>query len=286
MPGRGARTRAKAVGSVRPHLATLLKLLISAALVFTLFYYKVISIDALQATFRDPVVAASAFAVLLLGYGLSAVRWYFLLHAMGIAVRFRPCAEIFAMGTFTNTFLPGGTGGDVVRAVYIARHLHQDRTGGVISVLADRAMGLLSVIAVAVVLGFSKAEHVVASPLTRTFFYSLVAISAAALVAIIATLVIFSSARLDKIKTIVGNRTIVHRGILRLFDTVNQFRGRFLTVLLSFAISIAITLTIIASVVFLASGYEAGGLHALDFANASVFALLVNAVPITPGNVA
>ncbi len=113
------------------------------ALVVALFHYDVITLQALAATFRDWPVALTAFAVLLVGYVLSALRWYALLHAIGIRIRLRPCVEIFAMGTFANTFLPGGTGGDVVRAVYIARHVHSDRAGGVISVLADRAMGFL-----------------------------------------------------------------------------------------------------------------------------------------------
>src|SRR3954452_11513162 len=114
----------------RQHLPPVLKLLISGALVAGLFYYHVITFEALRATFREPAIAGLAFAALLLGYLLSALRWYFLLQAMGIHVRLRPCAQIFAMGTFANTFLPGGTGGDLLRAVYIARHVHQDRTGG------------------------------------------------------------------------------------------------------------------------------------------------------------
>ncbi|MGP0091073.1 MAG: lysylphosphatidylglycerol synthase transmembrane domain-containing protein [Xanthobacteraceae bacterium] len=285
MSAHEARARPKAGGLVRQHLALLLKLLISAALVFALFYYNVISIEALRTTFRDPVVAVSAFAVLLVGYGLSALRWYYLLHAMGIAVRLRPCAEIFAMGTFATTFLPGGTGGDVVRAVYIARHVHQDRTGGVISVLADRAMGLLGVIAVAVLLGFVRAEQVIASPVTRTLFFILAAAFAVALLGLAGALALISPRRYERIKTLLGVRTLLQRIILRLFATLVQLRANPGAVLLSFVLSILITLTIVAAVIFLARGYEAGGLEPLDFANASVLALFANVVPITPGGV-
>jgi uncharacterized protein (TIRG00374 family) len=272
-------------GNIRRHLATVVKLLIAAGLVAGLFFYHVITLDALRTTFRDPPIAASAFAVLLLGYVLSAARWYFLLRAMGIYVRLRPCAEIFAMGTFANTFLPGGTGGDLVRAVYIARHVHQDRAGGVISVFADRAIGLLGVVMVALVLALVAPEHVIASPLTHTFFLVLVGAFAAAIAGIVAAFVVVSPGRLARIETFVGSRTILHRLMLRLFQAVVQLRSDPWAVLLSFAISIVVTLTIVASVVLLAHGYEGGGLRAVDFGNAAVLAILANAVPITPGGI-
>ncbi len=272
-------------GSVRRHLATVVKLLIAGGLVAGLFFYHVITLDALRTTFRDPPIAASAFAVLLLGYMLSAARWYFLLRAMGIHVRLRPCAEIFAMGTFANAFLPGGTGGDLVRAVYIARHVHQDRAGGVISVFADRAIGLLSVVMVALVLASVAPEHVTASPLTHTFFLVLVGAFAAAIVGILAAFVVVTPGRLARIETFVGTRTILHRLLLRLFQMVVQLRSDPWAVLLSVAISIVVTLTIVASVVLLAHGYGGGGLRPVDFANAAVLAILANAVPVTPGGI-
>ena len=279
------KTGSDASNRMRKPLAVALKFLISAALVFALFYYQVISIEALRTTFRDPVVALSAFAVLLLGYGLSALRWYFLLQAMGITVRLRPSAEIFAMGTFATTFLPGGTGGDLLRAVYVARHVHQDRTGGIISVMVDRAVGLLGVITAAVLLGFSRAEHVIASPATKIFFYALVATLAGAIIGITAALIILSPTRVERIRAFVGARTIVHRSVLRFLETVVQLRADPMRVGLSAIISIAVTMTIVSSVVLLAHGYESGGLTDLDFANAAVLAFLVNAVPVTPGGI-
>jgi uncharacterized protein (TIRG00374 family) len=269
----------------RRHLVTIVKLLFACGLVAGLFFYQVITLEALRATFRDPPVAALAFALLLLGYVLSAARWYFLLHAMGIQVRLRPCAEIFAMGTFANTFLPGGTGGDLVRAVYIARHVHQDRTGGVISVFADRAVGLLGVLGVAVLLGASDSRHVIASPLTRTFFLTLTAAFGGAVLGILLTFALLSQARFEKLQGWIGARTIAHRTVVRLFATAVQLRAHPMLSLLSFVVSVVITLTMAAAGVLLARGYEAGGLGPLDFANASVLALLANAVPLTPGGI-
>jgi glycosyltransferase 2 family protein len=275
----GARAR------FRRRLSTFLKLLISAALVAALFHYDVITLSALGTTFRDWPVALSALGALLVGYVLSAWRWYILLHAIGIRIRFRPCAEIFAMGTFANTFLPGGTGGDVVRAVYIARHVHSDRAGGVISVLADRAMGFLGVLLVAVLLGLAAAEHVIESPLTRTLYFLLVAGFAGITLGLIIVLLVLPPTRVAKISSLIGNRTMLHRGLLRIFQVIGQFRKNPAAVLLSIVLSVLTTLSIVIAVILLASGFKAGGLNALDFANATVFALVANIVPITPGGI-
>lgn len=287
MEPQGATSDTDDVGRARfrRRLSTLVKLLISAGLVAALFYYDVITLHALATTFRDWPMALSAFAVLLVGYVLSALRWYALLHAIGIRIRLRPCAEIFAMGTFANTFLPGGTGGDLVRAVYIARHVQTDRAGGVISVLADRAMGFLGVLGVAVLLGLAASDHVIQSPLTRTLYFLLAGGFAGIALGLVIVLVVLPPARVEKISSLIGDRTMLHRGLLRIFQVIGQFRKNPAAVLLSVLLSVLITLTIVTAVILLASGFRAGGLNALDFANATVFALVANIVPITPGGV-
>lgn len=269
----------------RQRLATVLKLLISLALVAALFYYDVITLKALAATFRDLPAALSAFALLLVGYVLSALRWYTLLHTIGIRIRLRPCAEIFAMGTFANAFLPGGTGGDLVRAVYIARHVHTDRSGGVISVMADRAIGFLGVLAVAFMLGLAASDHVIGSPLTRAAYFLVSGGFAAVTIGLLIVLAMLPPARVAKISSWIGTRTMLHRGLLRIVRVIGQFRKNPAAFATSFVLSVLITLTIVFAVILLSSGFKAGGLGPLDFANATVFALVANIVPITPGGV-
>jgi uncharacterized membrane protein YbhN (UPF0104 family) len=86
-------------------------------LVSGLLYYDVIFLAALKATFGNLKPVAGAFAALGLAYILSGLRWFLILRALGISIRLRPCAEIFAMGAFANNFMLGGTGCDVARAV-------------------------------------------------------------------------------------------------------------------------------------------------------------------------
>jgi uncharacterized protein (TIRG00374 family) len=269
----------------RRQLPTAISLLTATVVIFGLLYYGIITVESLREAFRDPTVAVCAFLTLVVAYVLSAVRWYLILRAMGIFIRPRPCAEIFAMGMFANTVLPGGAGGDLLRAIYLARHLHQDRTGGVISVLADRTVGLFGVVTVASFLTLVGPEHMVSSPLTRVvlevlrIFFCVVVLSAAV------GFILLGAGRFERIKGALGSRTIVQRTIVRLFETVVQLRSSPVELLLSVLISVLITCFIAAAIALLAHGYGAGGLQPPDFASAGILALLSSSLPITPGGI-
>ena len=85
------------VGRLRRRVTSILKVLIAAVLVFALFYYRLITLDAVGVLFRNllsPQWYSDSFLLLTC---LSAIRWLFLLRAMGIDVALRPCFEIFAI---------------------------------------------------------------------------------------------------------------------------------------------------------------------------------------------
>lgn len=272
-------------GATRRRLLTLVKITIAAVLIGSLFYSQVITVQALGSIFRNLPVAASAFVILLLGHVLAALRWYVLLRTMAIPIRLRACVEIFAIGTFANTFLPGGTGGDLLRSVYIARDVRSDRAGGVISVLVDRALGLFGLLAVTALIGLGAAEHPGASISTRSTAIILAAIFAVLAVATIVMVFWITAARSERLRAYIGTRTIFRRVFLRLFEVGVTLRRAPGAVLLSFALSVAVTISIVGAIILLSQGYGSGGLMALDFSYAALLALIANVVPITPGGI-
>lgn len=274
-----------AKGATHRRLLTLIKIAIAAALIGSLFYSQVITIPALASIFGNLPIAASAFLFLVLGHALAALRWYVLLRTMAIPISLRACAEIFAIGTFANTFLPGGTGGDLLRSVYIARDVRSDRAGGVISVLVDRALGLFGLLTVTASIGLVAAEHLGESVSTRSTAVILSAILAGLMLAIIIALFWITPARLERLRTFIGTRTIARRVFLRLFEVAAILSRAPVAVLVSFVLSIAVTLTIVGAIILLSLGYEDGGLTALDFSYAALLALIANVVPVTPGGI-
>jgi uncharacterized protein (TIRG00374 family) len=76
---------------------------------------------------------------------LMAVRWRILLAAAGVTVPFWILIRLHYLGFFFNTFMPGGTGGDIIKAVYVTRHSSQ-KTEAATLVLIDRIIGLVGVL--------------------------------------------------------------------------------------------------------------------------------------------
>ncbi len=244
-----------------------------------------ISVKALTATFRNFPVAISAFAALLFGHALAALRWYVLVRTMQIPLRPRAYIEIFAMGTFANTFLPGGTGGDLLRALYVTRDVRSDRSGAAISIIADRALGFFGLLAVAVMIGFAAPDHPAAVVTPRWTAMVLAVTFAAAALAIIVALVVVTPARFARIKAFVGMRTVVNRAILRIIEIAATLAKNPGAALICFGLSILIALTIVFSVILLSRGFVQGGLTVLDFSYAALLALIANITPITPGGI-
>ena len=75
-------------------------------------------------------------------------RWWYLLRANGLGVRFLEAQRFGWIGPFFSNVLPGATGGDVVKAVYIVRRCSGDKVRAVVSIVVDRIIGVLSLLVV------------------------------------------------------------------------------------------------------------------------------------------
>ena len=84
---------------------------------------------------------ALALAIHLIGVGIRAYRWWLLIASLGAPVPFGRLMYLYFAGTFFNTFLPTGIGGDVVKII----ELSPERGGAKAfsTVFADRLTGIL-----------------------------------------------------------------------------------------------------------------------------------------------
>ncbi|MCK4284533.1 MAG: flippase-like domain-containing protein, partial [Candidatus Brocadiae bacterium] len=85
----------------------------------------------------------AAFGVMLLQSPLGAVRWRLLLRVQGIHITFLESLRLTYIGWFFNTWMPGATGGDFIKAYYIAKQTHH-KPEAVTVVFLDRVIGLVS----------------------------------------------------------------------------------------------------------------------------------------------
>jgi uncharacterized protein (TIRG00374 family) len=188
--------------------------------------------------------------------------------------------RIVAIGAFFSTFLPGSAGGDLVRGVYIYQASHGRRTSALLSIFIDRLIGLTAF----VVFG-------VAATLTRPaasygiFEYSIFAFAALFALGIV-VLFVFGHRIAQLVNRLFAGRS---QKIAAIIDdagaALHQYSRQWPSVLLCFAISLFVVLIIAVTVVVIADATEFGGLSAVEYGIAGVYAMIANSLPFTPGGI-
>lgn len=102
----------------------------------------------------DVTMALLGAACYFLSVAFASTRWWWLLRVNQLDVTWYEAWRFTWIGVFFNNVVPGQTGGDVAKAVYIMKHCHGGRVPALVSVLVDRVMGLgsLALLAAVVVL--------------------------------------------------------------------------------------------------------------------------------------
>lgn len=83
---------------------------------------------------------------------LGALRWHLILRAHQLPVTLGRATEITLVSQFFNAFFLGSTGGDLMKAYYVAGETAEHKAEAVGSVFVDRLLGLASMLAFAAVM--------------------------------------------------------------------------------------------------------------------------------------
>jgi glycosyltransferase 2 family protein len=154
--------------AVKKLFITLLKIALSVAIIAYLVWKSTrgaASANALVELRDQPKhwsMLAAAWACAAVAVGITFVRWWYLVIALGVPFRLRDAMRISFWGFLVN-FLPFGiVGGDVLKALMLGHEHPQHRAKALASVLFDRVVGLylLFVVASASILltGFWRIE--------------------------------------------------------------------------------------------------------------------------------
>ncbi len=135
---------------MKSRIFNLLKIGISVG--FLAFLLTRVGLGATAETLREAELrfVLAALLLYLVSFPLRAYRWQALLSAHRAAVRFPRLVRLYFTGAFFNIILPTSVGGDVMRAHGVAKE-GAGAAVGASTVLADRAAGLLVLLAVALV---------------------------------------------------------------------------------------------------------------------------------------
>ncbi|MDA3800231.1 MAG: lysylphosphatidylglycerol synthase transmembrane domain-containing protein [Kiritimatiellae bacterium] len=105
-------------------------------------------------------------------------RWKIILDGLGISIGWKKISSIFLIGQFFNFFMIGATGGDIVKAIYIARETDK-KTEVVSSVFIDRFIGLFALISLTAIILLSNYQFYMQFNETQYVFWFIQAIFAA-----------------------------------------------------------------------------------------------------------
>jgi hypothetical protein len=102
----------------------------------------------------NPWLLALAIAIFPVTMLLTSLRWNEILRSQDIHLPFKRVFVLNMVGNFYNSFFPGSTGGDFLKAYYVGRQTsHKIRA--MLSVFVDRVIGLLAL----VILGGTMATY-------------------------------------------------------------------------------------------------------------------------------
>lgn len=141
------------------HLLTVVQVLITVGLLWWLFHdpqRRATIWSALRTADWRWMIAALASAGLCELFGI--LRWQLFLKMLHLRVRLIEVTRLFFIGAFFNQFLPGTTGGDVVRVIFLMRDHPEHRTAGFLSVAIDRLLAVLVLVAMGLGFAWSRSS--------------------------------------------------------------------------------------------------------------------------------
>ncbi|HXW03719.1 MAG TPA: lysylphosphatidylglycerol synthase transmembrane domain-containing protein [Vicinamibacterales bacterium] len=211
-------------------------------------------LQAVERTRPGPLVGAVALVIA--DRALMWWRWVALLRTIDVPRRppLMDVARVFFVSTFVGTFLPASIGGDAVRTVAVAR-LGVPAGGAAASVVLDRLLGVISILAMAAI-GLMLARELLTNAAILAALVLTMAVSSAGLA------LIFSE-RAARLARFVSRAVPTEAGRRLSSDVVDIFRlhrheRRLLALVLIASIAVQVLRVLEAWVLGLALGIPAG----------------------------
>ena len=205
--------------------------------------------DALQnanALWLVPGLAAVGIAML-----LQTQRWVMLMAVQDIRMGWWRAWRLVMVGAFFNMFLLGSTGGDVVKIFYAMRETATKKSAAFLSVLVDRIIGLVALIAVAAVICALNFAALMGHPVTAALMGSLFVILGGSLGLIVAGFIVDRLQLAHRLPTWIP----LHAKIVELASAFSIYARDGRTLVATFAISLPAHLLIFSAFYFAARAF-------------------------------
>jgi len=151
-------------------IITLIQAAVTIALLWWIFHDPTKRQEMREALSKaDPLWLIPGFFCFGLVLICSAYRWQLLMNVQGICLSWFRVWQLVMVGMFYNLFLPGGTGGDLVKVFYAVKEAPKLKSAVFLSIVVDRITGLFALIIVSVGVFLYFRTTLMASPVVRAF---------------------------------------------------------------------------------------------------------------------
>jgi uncharacterized protein (TIRG00374 family) len=134
-------------------------------------------------------VAAGVLAYVIVEIS-AALRWEVLLRVQGIRLSALRLTGLFLIGIFYNQFLPGGTGGDIMKSYLLLKETPDHKAGALLAVVFDRLIGLVALVTITVTLVGFRYRWITQTPETRHLVWVLILLLSVSLASLLASFII------------------------------------------------------------------------------------------------
>src|SRR5213592_1037040 len=115
-----------------------------------------------EADYRWVAAAIAAYVIVEIA---AAIRWQILLRVQKIRLNVPRLIGLFLIGMFYNQFLPGGTGGDIIKSYLLLKET-KAKAGALLAVVFDRLIGLVALVTITVALVSLRFDWLWRTPVT------------------------------------------------------------------------------------------------------------------------
>jgi glycosyltransferase 2 family protein len=119
----------------------------------------------------------------------AAVRWQILLKVQKIRLSFPRLSGLFFIGMFYNQFLPGGTGGDIIKSYLLLKETDK-KAGALLAVVFDRLIGLVALVTITCTLVLPRYDRFSQIPETRRLLWILLVLLGSSIAGLLTSFVI------------------------------------------------------------------------------------------------
>jgi len=273
------------LSSPQKKLFTVVKVVLAAVILGFLFQ-RIQAESGFERLLNEPknwLSLAFSQGLVLVAFSLSFVRWYLLVRGLDLKFHLGDAFRLGTLGYMLNQVSPGSVGGDLVKAVFIAREQPGKRTEAVATVLVDRVIGLYAMLLIAslgLVLagGDLDSEKLLTS--LRTVVWSATLCGTAGL-----TLVLSPLATGKRARALAEELPMFGTTVTRLIEAADVYRSRHSYLLAAFGLAMTTHCLLITAFWCISVGLPVAGPTFAQNASIVPIGLVAGALPLTPGGI-